>query len=170
MLNRAILTGVAAYVVLMAIPFIPGAEIGLTLLTAFGGAIAPLVYLATVASLMIAYLFGRLLPPTLLQNVLTKFGLNNAALFVKKSAAMTDENLRQYLATTPSPRFLLPLHRYRYVALALTINMPGNVLIGGGGGIAMMAGLCRLFEPLPFLLTIVIAVLPIPLMFYIGQL
>ena len=41
-----------------------------------------------------------------------------------------------------APTRLLPfLLRYRYVALALAFNLPGNAVLGGGGGIAMMAGL-----------------------------
>lgn len=40
----------------------------------------------------------------------------------------------------------------RYVALAVLLNIPGNVVIGGGGGIAFAAGMTRLFSfPLPSL-------------------
>jgi hypothetical protein len=53
--------------------------------------------------------------------------------------------------------------RYRYLALALAVNTPGNSVIGGGGGIMMMVGLSGIFAPLPTLLTIAIAVSPIPL-------
>ena len=170
MLHRAIIAGTAVYVLLMAIPFVPGAEIGLTLLAVFGGAIAPLIYLATATSLMLAYLIGRLLPPTLLQRGMSSLGLVRAAEFVEEAARMSPEDFQDGLASTSGPKFLKPMLRYRYVALALAVNMPGNIVLGGGGGIAMMAGLSRLFDPLPFLLTILIAVLPIPLMFYIGRL
>ena len=67
------------------------------------------------------------------------------------------------------PKVLKILLLYRYLALALAINMPGNIVLGGGGGIAMMAGLSRMFDPLPFLLTVLIAVLPIPLIFFVGM-
>lgn len=170
MLHRAIIAGTATYIILMAIPFVPGAEIGLTLLTVLGGAIAPLVYLATASSLVIAYLIGRLLPPRIMQNGLLRLGLVRAAQFVEESAAMSDEQLQQKLASTSGPKFLKVLMRHRYIALALAVNTPGNVVLGGGGGIAMMAGLSRLFDPLPFILTVLIAVLPIPLLFYVGQL
>jgi hypothetical protein len=170
MLHRVIVLGTAAYIILMAIPFVPGAEIGLTLLTVLGGAIAPLVYLATVTSLMIAYMVGRLMPPTYLQKALLSIGLTRAAHFVEEAAAMTDEQLREKLTSSSGPKFLNALLRHRYVALALAVNTPGNVVLGGGGGIAMMAGLSRLFDPLPFLLTVLIAVLPIPLLFFVGRL
>ncbi len=170
LLNRAIIAGTAAYIVLMAIPFVPGAEIGLTLLAVLGGAIAPLVYLATATSLMLAYFIGRLLPASLLHRGLSSLGLTRAAEFVEEAARMSPEDFQFRLTSVSAPRILKPLIRFRYVALALAINMPGNVLLGGGGGIAMMAGLSRFFEPLPFLLTILIAVLPVPLLFYVGRL
>ena len=169
MLHRAIVSGTAAYVVLMAIPFVPGAEIGLTLLTAIGGALAPLIYLATAASLMIAYLVGRLLPPKLLQRGLTGLGLQRAATIVQDGSAMTNDELNARLQSLSGGKMGMFL-RYRYLALALAVNMPGNVIVGGGGGIAMMAGLSRLFDPLPFLLTVLLAVLPVPLLFYVGNL
>ena len=63
-----------------------------------------------------------------------------------------------------SPKKFVPfLLKYRYLALLVVINAPGNIVIGGGGGIAMSAGMSRLFVPSLFLLTIAIAVSPIPL-------
>jgi hypothetical protein len=43
------------------------------------------------------------------------------------------------------------------------LNIPGNIVIGGGGGIAMIAGLTGLYSFPRYLLTIAIAVAPIPL-------
>ncbi len=169
MLHRAIVSGTAVYVVLMAIPFVPGAEIGFTLLTAMGGALAPLIYLATAASLMVAFLIGRLLPPALLHKGLSGMGLERAAAFVQETSEMTTDDLQAKLLSMTGGKsgWLL---RYRYVALALAVNMPGNVVLGGGGGIALMAGVSRLFSPLAFLLTILVAVLPVPLLFFLGSL
>lgn len=169
-LHRSIVFGTAIYVVMMAIPFVPGAEIGLTLLTVLGGPIAPLIYLASAASLVIAYSIGRLLPPEILKKGLAGLGLKKAASFVEDAAQLTHEDLQQHLAPASAPKIVRVLVRFRYVALALAINTPGNVVLGGGGGIALMAGLCRLFAPLPFLLTVLIAVLPVPLLFFLGQL
>ncbi len=53
--------------------------------------------------------------------------------------------------------------RYRYLALAVALNVPGNYLIGGGGGIALFAGVTRLYSIPGFLLTIIVAVAPVPL-------
>ena len=170
MLHRAILLAVGAYVLLMALPFVPGAEIGLTLLTALGGALAPLVYLATATSLMLAFLVGRLLPPTVLSAGLRAIGLRRAGQFVTETAKLSEEELKARLLAASQSRFASALVNYRYVALALAINTPGNVVLGGGCGLAMMAGLSRLFDPLSFLLTVLIAVLPVPLLFFLGQL
>jgi hypothetical protein len=128
-----------------------------------------LIYLATAASLMIAYLVGRLLPPKLLQRGLTGLGLKRAATIVQDGSAMTNDELNARLQSLSGGKMGMFL-RYRYLALALAVNMPGNVILGGGGGIAMMAGLSRLFDPLPFLLTVLLAVLPVPLLFYVGNL
>ncbi|MCP1169307.1 hypothetical protein NHG85_12380, partial [Limimaricola sp. ASW11-118] len=57
--------------------------------------------------------------------------------------------------------------RRRYLLLALLINLPGNSLIGGGGGILLAAGLSRLFRPAPVLLTLVLATAPVPLLLMI---
>ena len=114
-------------------------------------------------------LVGRLLPPKLLQRGLTGLGLKRAATIVQDGSAMTNDELNARLQSLSGGKMGMFL-RYRYLALALAVNMPGNVILGGGGGIAMMAGLSRLFDPLPFLLTVLLAVLPVPLLFYVGNL
>ena len=57
--------------------------------------------------------------------------------------------------------------RRRYLLLALLVNLPGNSLIGGGGGILIAAGLSRLFRSAPVLLTLVLATAPVPLLLMI---
>ena len=57
--------------------------------------------------------------------------------------------------------------RSRYILLAVLINLPGNSLIGGGGGIGLLAGLSRIYAPLATVLTFLIAVSPIPLLVWI---
>ena len=48
-------------------------------------------------------------------------------------------------------------------AMAIAVNTPGNSIIGGGGGIMILAGLSGLFSPLSTFLTVIIAVSPVPL-------
>ena len=42
------------------------------------------------------------------------------------------------------------------------INVPGNIALGGGGGLLLFAGLSRLFAPLPLLVTLIVAISPVP--------
>lgn len=161
--HRSIMLATAVFIVLLAIPFVPGAEIGLTMLTVFGAAIAPLVYGATVTALMLAFLVGRFLPPTILARTLRLIRLKRAADFIEDMADLPREARVARLMESGSPRLARLATRYRYLAVLLAINLPGNVLIGGGGGIAMIAGMSGLFAPLPFLLTVAVAVAPVPL-------
>lgn len=161
--HRAIMMGAVAYVVLLAMPFVPGAEIGLAMLAAFGAAIAPLVYGATVLALCLSYTLGRLLPLTALAQLLAVLRLRRAADLVLRAEPLSQEGRLAMLLDGAPPRMIALALRHRYVALALALNIPGNALIGGGGGIALLAGLSGLFAPLPTLLAFAVAVSPIPL-------
>ncbi|MEL6799161.1 MAG: hypothetical protein AAFO80_04725 [Pseudomonadota bacterium] len=163
MVHRTLMVGLLAYIGLLALPFVPGAEIGIAMLTAFGAAIAPLVYVATVIAMMLAYTLGRLLPTRTLARLLSVVRLRRAADLVTRAAALPrDERLTLLLEGAP-PRTLGLALRHRYIALALSVNVPGNSIIGGGGGIMMMAGMSGIFAPFQTLLALTIAVSPIPL-------
>ena len=161
--HRAVMFGSLAYVILLAIPFVPGAEIGIALLSSFGASIAPLVYGATVAAMMLAYCVGLLLPHTTLTRVLSILQMKKAAALVDRLCALPREKRLDVLLETAPPQIVKLALERRYVALALAVNVPGNVVIGGGGGIMMMAGLSGLFAPVPTLLAILIGVSPVPL-------
>ena len=161
--HKAIMVGTVAFVGLLAMPFVPGAEIGLAMLTAFGAAIAPLVYVATVLALCLSYTIGRVLPTTALVRFLYSIRMHRAADLVARAAPLShDERIAMLLEGAP-PRIVALALRRRYVALALALNIPGNALIGGGGGIALLAGLSGLFAPVPTVLAFAIAVSPVPL-------
>jgi hypothetical protein len=49
----------------------------------------------------------------------------------------------------------------------MVVNLPGNILIGGGGGISLMAGTSGLYSLPRFLCTIAIGISPVPLAFLI---
>ena len=161
--HHAIMLGSVAYVGLLALPFVPGAEIGLAMLAALGPAIAPLIYACTVAALMLAYTVGRFVPIGALERVLSLLRMQRAAALVARAAPLSpDARLAMLLDGQPKRAVGLGL-RYRYVALALAVNTPGNSIIGGGGGIMMMAGLSGIFSPLATFLTVALAVSPVPL-------
>ncbi|MEM1101432.1 MAG: hypothetical protein AAGH73_07860 [Pseudomonadota bacterium] len=160
---RTLLVIVLVYVLILATPFLPGAEIGLVLLTAFGAPIAPIVYLATIISLTISYTIGRTVPPEVTARALERVGLHRAAAFLREIRSRPrEERLEVLLASVQAP-WARKGTRLRYLVLALLLNMPGNVVLGGGGGLCMVAGLSRVFHPGLFLLTVMVAVAPVPL-------
>lgn len=152
-----------AYALLIAVPFMPGIEIGISLLLLKGAAIAPLVYLATVLGLFLAFAAGRYLPHAWVHDFLADLRLRRACELVNRLAPMTSEERLNHL-TSRAPKWLRPfIGPWRYVILAALLNVPGNAVIGGGGGIAFTAGFSRLFRPGLALMAIALAVLPVPL-------
>lgn len=162
---RMILISLLTYALLLALPFVPGAEIGLALLALFGASIAPMIYVATLTGLSLAYLMGRLIPAQSTCGLLKRIGFLRLASLIE--AADQDPDRRgslDQIAAQTSGRVAARLARHRHLALAVLLNLPGNAILGGGGGIAMMAGLSRTISPLGFLATIIVAVAPVPLL------
>lgn len=152
------------YAVLLAIPFVPGIEAGIMILAMQGPSAAAPVYLATLAGLWLAYLAGRHLPMRWLAGTLADLGLGRAAALVGQLAPMRGPERLALLSDRLPGRWGPAALRWRFVILALVLNLPGNGVIGGGGGIMLAAGLTRLFRPAPTLATIALAVAPVPLL------
>ena len=161
--HRIIIISMIAYTLLMAMPFVPGAEIGLAVMMILGPKIVPLVYICTLVSLFISFVAGRLIPGNFVINFLHSIHLQKACLMLAELEGLSPQK-RFDILLERSPKKIVPyLLKYRYLALLVVINTPGNIVIGGAGGIAMTAGMSRIFTPLLFLFTISIAVSPIPL-------
>jgi hypothetical protein len=153
------------YILLLAIPFLPGIEVGLMLMAMLGGKGIALVYLCTVFALSLSFLFGRLLPPRHLARALGWFHLNRGRDLVMALEPLdTEERLRFLLRSAPS-RVVPFLLRQRYLIIGVLFNLPGNALIGGGGGIGLIAGMSRLFPFPKYLLLICLAITPGPIIF-----
>jgi hypothetical protein len=163
LMHRMILLGLFGYVVLTALPFVPGAEIGMTLLTVFGAQMAPLIYLATILSLSLAYGAGRLASLEATARLVRRLRLERLATFLEQLCATPRKDRPQILIENAGHPTLRRLARFRFVALAVLINVPGNALVGGGGGLSLVSGLSGVFPFPKFLLTACIAVLPVPL-------
>lgn len=150
------------YALLLAVPFVPGVEIAVSLLLLRGAEVAPFVWAATTGGLALAFLAGRHVPPRALAETLNDLRLRRAArLMLRVSALSRAERLdllRDRLPARAGPLLL----RARYLALAALINLPGNVVLGGGGGLALVAGLSGVFRTAPTLATIALAALPVP--------
>lgn len=163
LMYKMVLLGLLSYIVITALPFVPGAEIGMTLLTVFGAQMAPFIYLATILSLTLAYSVGLLVPLDAAARTLRGLGIVRIAEFLEKLCAIDPDQRSDALLDMTGHPALKRLARHRYVALAVLINVPGNAVIGGGGGLAFAAGMSGVFSPPAFLLTVSIAVLPVPL-------
>ncbi len=151
------------YALLIAVPFMPGIEIGISLLMLQGASIAPFVYAATVLGLLFAFLAGRLVPYAWVRTTLQDLRWRSARDFIEKLEPMDQEERLTHLSKR-LPQFLRPaLKAGRYVLLACLLNVPGNAVIGGGGGIAFIAGFSRLFRPSWTAAAIALGVLPVPL-------
>ena len=157
----------ATYALLIAIPFVPGIELGIGLLLVKGADAAPGVYIATVAGLCIAFTVGRFVPFRWLHSFAVDLGAPGLA---RRIEQFHDLPLAERLSTLQSrlPNSLTWLAgRFRYVLLAGLINLPGSAVLGGGGGILMIAGLSRLFAWKWAYVTIALSVLPIPLVVWV---
>ena len=152
-----------AYVVLTAIPFVPGTEIGVALLMVFGAPVAIVVYLATITALTLAFAVGRLVPERKLAGWLKRRGIVRAAALIEAFERLGPHGRDRYL-TQHAPRWLKPwLVDHRMITFIVLINLPGNTLLGGGGGIALVTGLSKLMSFPQFLLGVCLAVAPVPI-------
>jgi hypothetical protein len=159
--------GVIFYVLLLSLPFVPGVELGVLLMCVFGKEGIVFVYFATVAGLSLAFLMGHMLPFKWLESRLGKIGLAKAAEshFDDINGMLKNISLNQRFCHN---RLLSFLAKYRYPAIGILFNMPGNYLIGGGGGISLACGISRNISWKWFLLTVIVAVSPVPLLAWFG--
>ncbi|MBB5514289.1 putative membrane protein YdjX (TVP38/TMEM64 family) [Rubricella aquisinus] len=160
---------IVAYALLLAVPFIPGAELGIAIMVLFGANAAPVVLLATVLGLFIAFAVGRSVPEHRLLAILDRLGLQERGHFL---SARNHPDLSEHdrlCALFQHNRVARLLLNWRYLAIAALLNLPGNVVVGGGGGISLLAGASRAFSPVPFTIAVALAASPIPLaVFFFG--
>lgn len=155
------------YAVLIAMPFMPGVEVGIVLLLMQGATIAPFVYLATLAGLFIAFCVGQFVSLDWLHDVFRDLRMIRACRLLDRIKSTPRKERLASLAERIPKWLSWVAVDYRYITIALLINLPGSIAIGGGGGIMMLAGLSRLFQTARMLLTLAIATAPIPLVVWI---
>lgn len=167
--DRIVLTGVILYICLMALPFLPGVEIGLAFMMMLGPKGIVLIYFCTLIALTIGFGLGRLFPTHLLASFLRWLHLTRAEALLRSFAATAPERRLEFLVEKAPTRVVPTLLKQRYLLLALLLNLPGNTLIGGGGGLAMIAGMCRLYSFPKYLLLIAVAILPGPVLITLAN-
>lgn len=152
------------YAVLLALPYVPGVEVGIMILAMQGPGAALPVYLATLAGLMLSFAAGARLPARWLAGALRDAGLARAAGLIERVLPLAPEARMALLRERLPPRLGRLLLGWRYLLLAALLNLPGNWLLGGGGGIMLVAGLSGLFRAGVTLATVALAVAPVPLL------
>ncbi len=158
-----VMLGIALYTVLMALPFIPGMEISLALFAAFGQQVAVFIYAATVLAFCISFLIGSLVKARLIAFFFAYAGLQRAEKLVSRLEHLNSKERLDVLMENAPKRFIPFLLRHRHIAIAIAINLPGNALIGGGGGIALLAGMSGLYRFPHYVAIVSLAVAPVPL-------
>jgi hypothetical protein len=121
-------------------------------------------YVSTIIALTLSFGVGRIFPTRLLIAFVRWLNLQRAASLLERFEATPAEHRLTFLATQAPGRLLPNLLGHRYLLLSALLNLPGNALIGGGGGIAMMSGISRLYSFPAYVLVIAVAVLPGPLL------
>jgi hypothetical protein len=127
---------------------------------------ALLVYLCTLVALSISFVIGRNFPVRLILGLLNWLHLYRAGRLLVRLEPMDQQQRLQFLYRSAPRKWIPLLLKHRYLSVVVMLNLPGNALIGGGGGIGMIAGMSRLFPFPVFVLLTAIAVAPIPMLFY----
>jgi hypothetical protein len=150
------------YALLVAVPFVPGIEIGLLIIALYGpwGALA--VYLATSLALNAGFAVGcgaraLSISPERLAQWMTAGGERHGR--AEKSSMVA-----RLSALWPR------LSRYRYLLLGILLNLPGNAVLGGGGGIAFLSGASGRLAWRWYAVTVLVATSPVPLLAAAGLL
>ena len=162
-----LIAGGIIYSLLLSLPFVPGVELGVLLMCTFGKEGVVFVYLATVAGLSLAFLIGRLIPQRWIDPGLTRFGNS-------RSCSDQSDEIEKMADCISVSRKYIPswlksyLVKYRYLTIAILVNLPGNYILGGGGGISLACGTSRHISWKGFLVTIIVAVSPVPVLAYLG--
>lgn len=160
--DRKVWLNIAVYALLLAIPFVPGIEISIALLSTLGTAVAVQIYLATVVAFTLSFMIGRLVPAALLMAFFRLVSLTSAEALMKRLQPLSRKERLSLLVEHAPSRFIPLLLRFRYVALVAAFNLPGNAILGGGGGIALLAGLSGMYSLPQYLIAASVAALPIP--------
>ena len=160
---------IVVYVLWMAIPFVPGVELGLALMVMLGPKGVVLVYLCTLLSLSLSFTIGRLMPLSVFARFFDWLHLHKAQDLVVQLEPLNSEERLDFLMRTAPSKVTPFLLKHRYLMIAIALNLPGNALIGGGGGIGLITGMSRLYPFPRYILLVSLAITPLPIMILAGK-
>ena len=160
---------IVVYVLWMAIPFVPGVELGLALMVMLGPKGVVLVYLCTLLSLSLSFTIGRLMPLSVFARFFGWLHLHKAQDLVVQLEPLNSEERLDFLMRTAPSKVTPFLLKHRYLMIAIALNLPGNALIGGGGGIGLITGMSRLYPFPRYILLVSLAITPLPIMILAGE-
>lgn len=163
LVHRLIMASSVAYTLLLALPFVPGVELGLAIIGVLGTKIVPLVYLCTLVGLTASFALGRLIGLESLARLGEDIGLARTATLLRRVESLDSAARLEFLVGAAPSRIVPFLLRHRYLAFAAALNLPGNFLLGGGGGLALIAGVSGLYSPVRFIATTAMAISPLPI-------
>jgi hypothetical protein len=161
---------IVVYVLWMAFPFVPGIELGLALMVMLGTRGVVLVYLCTLLSLSLSFTIGRLIPLNSFARFLGWLHLYKAQDLLLQLEPLNSEEKLNFLLRSAPTKVIPFLLKHRYLAIAIALNLPGNALIGGGGGIGLISGMSRLYPFPRYILLVSLAITPLPLLLLAGKL
>jgi hypothetical protein len=161
---------ILVYVLWMALPFVPGIELGLALMIMLGTRGIVLVYLCTLLSLSLSFTIGRLIPLNGFARFLGWLHLYKARDLVLQLEPLNSEEKLDFLLRAAPSKIIPFLLKHRYLTIAIALNLPGNALIGGGGGIGLISGMSRLYPFPKYILLVSLAITPLPLLLVAGKL
>lgn len=168
-IDAFVLAMLFAYITAMTMPFVPGIEIGLALMLLLGKEGIPLVFLCTQFALALSFLLGRCISVRVFIALFCRLGMDRACELLQRIDSEPPAHRLELLTPRASGIWGAFLLRHRYAALAVALNLPGNALIGGAGGIGMLAGMSRMFSFRTYILVVVVATLPLPLFLLLGM-
>ena len=143
------------YGLLLMLPFVPALELGLLLMSIYGADGIIGAYVATVSALMLSFFVG------------CKLG-QHRKIHWSANESKTQTSRQKQIRNRLLMGFYKNVSRRPYMSLALLLNMPGNVVLGGAGGIAMMAGASGHMQFFRYGLTVMLATSVLPILFMVG--
>lgn len=168
MFGAVALTLILAYTVTMAVPFVPGIEIGLAIMLMFGPQVFLVVYACTQVALLLSFVAGRLVPLSRLMTLAGWLQFHGMQSWLGRLEPLTPDRRLDHMIRCAPRRWVQRLIEHRYLALAILINLPGNAIVGGAGGIGLIAGMSRVFGLWRYVLVMAVATTPVPIALWIS--